>query len=96
MNPTTEKSAKKKERLTILVADQEGDVEKIKLDSTDTLAELLRKGLDALYPNQHKDAADYDIVLAGAVVTDLSQTVADAGLHDRSEIVITPKDVSRG
>jgi hypothetical protein len=91
----TETPAEKK-HLTIIVADQEGDTEKVKLDSTDTLAILLRKGLDELYRKQGKNAADYDIVIAGVVVTDLNQTVTQAGLHDRSEVVIAPKDVSRG
>lgn len=85
-----------KERLTILVAGQEGDVEKVRIAPTDTLALLLGEGLDELYPGQGKSAADYDLLIGGVVVTDLTQTVEAAGLHDESEVVIAPKDVSRG
>jgi len=92
---STEKHTDKK-HLTIIVADQEGDTEKVKVYLTDTIATLLREGLQELYPKQHKNPADYDVVIAGVAVTDLTQTVERAGLHDRSEVVIAPKDVSRG
>lgn len=95
MTQAAEKSTEKK-HLTIIVADQEGDTEKVKVDATDTVGTLLREGLDELYPKQNKNDADYDVVIAGVVVTDLNQTVTHAGLHDRSEVVIAPKDVSRG
>jgi hypothetical protein len=92
---STETSTEKK-HVTIIVADQEGDTEKVKLDSHDTIATLLREGLDELYRKQDKNPNDYDVVIAGVVVTDLNQTITQAGLHDRSEVVIAPKDVSRG
>ncbi len=95
MAQAAEKATEKK-HLFITVADQEGDTEKVKVTSTDTLATLLRLALDELYRKHHKNAADYDIVIAAVVVTDLNQTVAQAGLHDRSEVVVAPKDVSRG
>lgn len=95
MAQAAEKSTDKK-HLSITVADQEGDTEKVKIDSADTLSTLLRLGLDELYRKQDKNAADYDIVIAGVAATDLNLTVMQAGLHDRSEVVIAPKDVSRG
>lgn len=85
-----------KKHLFITVADQEGDIEKVKVDSTDTLATLLRLGLEELYRKQNKNPADYDIVIASVAAADLNQTVTQAGLRDRSEVVIAPKDVSRG
>ena len=85
-----------KKHLFITVADQEGDTEKVNVKNTDTLASLLRLGLDELYSKQNKNAADYDIVMTGVAATDLSQTVSQAGLRDGSEVVIAPKDVSRG
>lgn len=85
-----------KKRLTIFVASQEGDVEKVKVGPTDRLAALLEKGVEELYPDQDRSAADYDLVIAGVVATDLTQTVLAAGLRDESEVVIAPKDVSRG
>lgn len=95
MVPAAEKADDRK-HLFITVADQEGDTEKVKIDRADTLAALLRLGLDELYRKQNKNAADYDLVINGVAVNDLSQTVAQAGLRDRSEVVIAPKDVSRG
>ena len=49
MTQSTEKHADKK-HLTIIVADQEGDTEKVKVYLTNTIAPLLREGLQELYP----------------------------------------------
>jgi hypothetical protein len=87
----------KPKKLTIIVADGEGDEAKVHLQSDATLAELLRKGLDELYDDgADRNAADYDLVIAGVAQTDLHGTLDAAGLHDKSEVVIVPKDVSRG
>lgn len=94
--PQDAATADKKHRLTIVAANQEGDVEEVKLQSDDRVRELLRKALHELYPKQHLDPGDYDLLICGVVVTDLDQTVHHAGLHDRSEVVLAPKDVSRG
>lgn len=95
MAQPTDKTPEKK-HLFITVADQEGDTEKVKLSPEDSLATLLRLGLDELYRKQDKIAADYDVVIAGVAVADLDQTITQAGLYDRAEVVIAPKDVSRG
>jgi hypothetical protein len=87
----------KPHKLMIIVADGEGDEAKVHLASDATLAELLGEGLDALYDDgSPRNAADYDLVIGGVAQTDLGQTLAAAGLHNKSEVVIVPKDVSRG
>ena len=94
--PQDTTTADNKQHLTIIAANQEGDVEEIKVKTHDALHKLLREALHELYPKQHLDPGSYDLLIGGGVVTDLDQTVHDAGLHDRSEVVIAPKDVSRG
>ncbi len=98
MSMTASAGAKpvEKKRLTIFVAGQEGDVEKVKVAQDNSLAELLAEGLHKLYLGEHKRAEDYDLLVGGVVATDLAQTVHAAGLRDGSEVVIAPKDVSRG
>ena len=44
----------------------------------------------------HANPGDYDLLIAGTVQEDLGRTLVDAGLHDHSEVLILPKDVSRG
>ena len=86
----------KKQHLMIIAADQEGDIAEIQVKSDDRLRKLLREALRELYPKQHLDPDNYDLLISGVVVTDLDQTLHHAGLYDRSEVVIAPKDVSRG
>lgn len=82
-------------RLTIIVADQEGDTAEIAENKHAHLDQLLRAGLRSLI-GEHIDPSEYDLVIDGNVQEDLSKTMEDAGLHDRSEVLILPKDVSRG
>jgi hypothetical protein len=94
--PQDATAANKKQHVTIIAANQEGDVEEINVKSDDPLHKLFREALHELYPKQHLDPGNFDLLICGVVVTDLDQTVHDAGLHDRSQVVIAPKDVSRG
>jgi hypothetical protein len=83
-------------RWTIEVADQEGDDATLELNEHDELSQLLRNGLDALYGEPHRNPDDFDLVIAGAAVDKLNQTLAQAGLENGSEVVISPKHVGRG
>jgi hypothetical protein len=82
--------------LTIVVADGEGDEAKVTLSKREHLAQLLRKGLAALHGKPVPDPGDYDLLIGGTPVKDLSKTLEEAGLCDGDEVVIMAKDVSRG
>lgn len=82
--------------LSIVVADGEGDEATVTLNPNQHLAQLLREGLAALFGEPVPDPGDYDLLIGGTPVSDLSKTLADAKLKDGSEVVIMPKDVSRG
>jgi hypothetical protein len=84
-----------KNQLTIIVADQEGDTEEVVENRHTHLDQLLRAGLRKLI-GEHADPSEYDLVIDGTPQEDLGKTLEDAGLHDRSEVLIVPKDVSRG
>ncbi len=81
---------------TIEVADQEGDDATAVVNDHEQLSQLLRKGIDALYGEPPRNPDDFDLVIAGAAATNLSETLIQAGLHDGSEVVISPKHVGRG
>jgi hypothetical protein len=83
-------------RWTLEVADQEGDVEDVAINDNAPLSQLLRKGLDALYGEPTRKLDDFDLVIAGVAVENLNQSLIQAGLHDHTEVVITPKHVHRG
>jgi hypothetical protein len=83
-------------KLDIVVADGEGDEVKVEINANKDLAALLHKGLKALFGEPVPDPGDYDLLIGGTPVSDLSKTLSQAGLADCSEVVIMPKDVSRG
>ena len=80
---------------TIIAADQEGDPKSITENEHGHLDKLLREGVRELI-GHHANPGDYDLLIAGTVQEDLNRTLVDAGLHDHSEVLILPKDVSRG
>lgn len=82
-------------RWTIIVADGEGDTAEVVENDHGQLDKLLREGLKELV-GKHADPSEYDLVIGGTAQDDLNRTLAEAGLHDRSEVVILSKDVSRG
>jgi hypothetical protein len=83
-------------KLDIIVADGEGDTAHVTLNEHEHLAQLLRQGLKALLGEPVPDPGDYDLLIGGTPISDLSVTLADAGLEDGAEVVIMSKDVSRG
>lgn len=85
----------KQHNWTIVAADQEGDTKSITENEHVHLEQLLRKAVRELI-GQHADPGEYDLLIGGTVQEDLHRTLADAGLHDHSEVLILPKDVSRG
>jgi hypothetical protein len=88
-------SAAQNHRWTLVVADGEGDTANVVENEHAHLEQLLRAGLKALV-GEHVDISLYDIMIDGTAQDDLTQTLAEAGLHDGSEVVILTKDVSRG
>ncbi len=84
-----------KHRWTIVVADQEGDTANVTENEHAHLDQLLRLGVRKLV-GDHADPGQYDVLIDGTIQEDLGRTLAEAGLHDHSEVLILPKDVSRG
>jgi hypothetical protein len=80
---------------TIIAADGEGDTVDIEESPHVHLKQLLRRGVHDLV-GEHADVDEYDILLGGAVQERLELTLEQAGLHDRSEVTILAKNVSRG
>jgi hypothetical protein len=80
---------------TIIAADGEGDTVEIQESPKAHLAQLLRKGVHDLV-GEHAKPGDYDILIGGTVQEHLNRPLEDVGLHDRSEVTIIAKDVSRG
>ncbi len=81
--------------LTIVATDQDGDTESITENAHAHLDQLLREAVRKLI-GHHANPDDYDLLIAGEVQEDLGLTLAAAGLHDGSEVLVMPKDVSRG
>jgi hypothetical protein len=82
-------------KLTIVVADGEGDTKDVIENEHGTLKHLLRRGLKELV-GDHADPAEYDLLINGTIQENLEETLVKAGLKDGSEVVILSKDVSRG
>lgn len=80
---------------TITVVDQGGDEQHVRENEHAHLDQLLSKGVKALY-GEHVTVGDYVLEINGTDQQDLSKTLAAAGLHDHAEVVILPRDVSRG
>jgi hypothetical protein len=80
---------------TIIAADQDGDTEDLRENEHAHLEHLLRQGVRELV-GEHAKPDEYDILIDGTVQEDLSLTLVAAGLHNESEVLILPKNVSRG
>lgn len=78
------------------MANGEGDTAEVTLNEHAHLRQLLRDGLKALYGTPNLNPDDYDLLIDGMIRTDLGVTLAEAGLRDQAEVVILPRDVSRG
>lgn len=82
-------------RWTIVAVADDGDEAKIEEGKNGELRRLLREAVRRLYGDGH-DVEKYELVIGGVIQQDLDVTLEQAGLHDGSEIVVQPKDVSRG
>jgi hypothetical protein len=82
-------------RWTITAVADDGDVASIEEDKDGSLRRLLTRAVRDLY-GPGKDDEQYEIVIAGTVQANLDATLEQAGLHDGSEVVAQPKDVSKG
>jgi hypothetical protein len=85
----------KQHNWTIVAADQAGDTKNLTENELAHLDQLLREGVRELV-GPHANPSDYDLLIGGTIQEDLKLTLVDAGLHDNSEVLILPKDVSRG
>jgi hypothetical protein len=92
----TEKVAEATRRWTIVVANGEGDTAEVRLNEHAHLRQLLRDGLQALYGTPTPNPDDYDLLIGGEVQANLDLSLTEAGLRDHAEVVLLPKDVSRG
>jgi hypothetical protein len=92
----TEKVAEATRRWTFVVANGEGDTAEVTLNEHAHLRQLLRDGLKALYGTPTPNPDDYDLLIGGGVQANLDLTLTEAGLRDHAEVVLLPKDVSRG
>ena len=83
------------ERIAIIAVADDGEHVTIEEDKDILLRHLLHVAVRKLY-GEDKEADKYELVINGTVQTDLSVTLHHAGLHDGSEVVVQPIDVSRG
>jgi hypothetical protein len=83
------------ERWTIIAVADDGDEARIEESKDGELRRLLREAVRRLYGEGH-DVDKYELVIGGVVQQDLEVTLEQAGLHDGSEVVVQPRDVSRG
>ncbi len=81
-------------RWAITVAGGEGDTDVVTLNEHAHIRQLRHDGVRDLYGTS-VNPDEYD-VLIGGVVANLDATLEQAGLSDRAEVMILPKDVSRG
>lgn len=82
-------------RWTITAIADDGEHASIKEDDDGHLRQLLAKAVHVLY-GADKNVEDYELVIAGVTQTNLDLTLEQAGLHDGSEVIVQPKDVSKG
>lgn len=76
------------------VAD-DGEHVTIEEDKDGLLRRLLTTAVHKLY-GEHKEVDKYEIVIDGTVQANLDVSLEQAGLHDGSEVVVQPVDVSKG
>jgi hypothetical protein len=88
-------TAAKQHKWTIIAADQAGDTVELTENEHAHLEQLLRLGVRELI-GPHANPDEYDLLIGGTIQEDLHRTLVEAGLHDGSEVVILPTDVSRG
>lgn len=82
-------------RWTIIAVADDGEQASIEESKDGHLRQLLARAVRDLY-GPDEDDEQYEIVIGGITQTDLDATLEQAGLHDGSEVVVQPKDVSKG
>lgn len=80
---------------TITAVAADGDEARLEESPHSLLHHLLDQAVRRLY-GDHANPADYELLVNGTVQTDLEVSLERAGLHDGSEVVVQPKNVSRG
>lgn len=82
-------------KLTITVASDAGDTETIELNENVLMRQLLIRGVHKLY-GEGENQTEYEVLIDGSAVEDLTVSLKDAGLQDGSTVVVQKIDVSRG
>ena len=82
-------------RWTITAVADDGDKASIGETKDRQLRVLLTRAVQDLY-GYGKDDEQYEIVIGGVAQTDLDASLEQAGLYDGAEVVVQPKDVSKG
>lgn len=80
---------------TIVAVATDGDEAQLEESAHSTLSHLLGQAVRRLY-GDHAVPGEYEILVNGVVQSDLDVSLEKAGLHDGSEVVVQPKNVSRG
>ena len=83
------------DRWKITAVADDGEHVVIEENEDGLLRSLLTTAVHRLY-GEDKEVDKYEIVIGGTVQADLNLSLAGAGLHDGSEVVVQPVDVSRG
>ena len=80
---------------TITAVAADGEEARIQESPHSLLNHLLGRAVRRLY-GEHATAADYELLISGIVQTNLQLSLEQAGLHDDAEVIVQPKNVSRG
>jgi len=72
-----------------------GPIRAIEISQDATLNELLKKALQAFFPQQ-SSFPPYRLAFNTKLATNLSQTVRDAGLKPEEEVLLMPQQVTSG
>ena len=82
--------------LTIVVTDDAGATASVDIQRHVKLAQLLRRGLAALYGEPGPRPDEYDLLIGGTIQDVLERSVEEAGLSSGAEVAILRKEISRG
>jgi hypothetical protein len=83
------------DRWEIIAIADDGEHVAIEENKDGLLHRLLTEAVKKLY-GEDKKTEEYEIVITGTVQTNLDVSLEQAGLYDGSEVVVQPKDVSKG
>ena len=83
------------DRWKITAIADDGEHVTIEENKDGLLRRLLTEAVKKLY-GEDKKVEEYEIVISGTVRTNLDVSLEQVGLHDGSEVVVQPKDVSKG